>query len=286
METLKNNGIDTGRYFTLVVNETIQAGTKINISIEENEVVAKEILESGYVRNTRLHRRFVCSQYFRMLNSDGGFHDYLNRNYDYMYQFKMMLEEVRVLKEIAKRDTATFQERSKFFTCDVVSKVLGDYRKDMIKYVEGLPKKKCKGQPYVYVNGFGNVFVTDLQTRVYDPIDAAINKCQTCNTCDKMYDALVIFRNRMVKLPYYTKKSKTWVDAFQREGAFYTLKNLIMFHDVKLATNSGMYETQESSMVALNEFVNHYEGYKMHAILKKTIEENNFDFRRSIEAHK
>ena len=30
METLKNNGINTGRFFTLVVNETIPAGTKIS----------------------------------------------------------------------------------------------------------------------------------------------------------------------------------------------------------------------------------------------------------------
>ena len=45
-ETLKVNGIDTGRYFTLTVNETIPAGTTINISIEGNEV-ANKIIEDG-----------------------------------------------------------------------------------------------------------------------------------------------------------------------------------------------------------------------------------------------
>ena len=79
METLKNNGINTGRFFTLVVNETISAGTRINISIEENEVIAKQIIEDGYVRNTKLHRRFVAAQYMRMLNSENGWHDYLTR---------------------------------------------------------------------------------------------------------------------------------------------------------------------------------------------------------------
>lgn len=285
METLKNNGVDTGRFFTLVVNETIPAGTRINISIDENKEIAQQIIEDGYVRNTKLHRRFVAAQYMRMLDSENGWHDYLNRNYGYMYQFDMMVEEVRVLKEIAKRDVNTFGERSQFFTYAVVMQVLADYRKDMIKYVEGLPKKKCKGQPYVYVKGFGNVFVDDLKTRVYDPIDAAINRCKACSTFDKLYDSLVIFKNRMVKLPYYTKKSKAWVDAFQKAGAFYTLKNLIMFHDVKLAYGGGIYETQKSSMNALNELVRTYEGYKMHALLKKTIEVNNFNFAASIEAH-
>ena len=286
METLKNNGVDTGRFFTLVVNETIPAGTKINISIEENEGIVKQIIEDGYVRNTKLHRRFVAAQYMRMLESEYGWHDYLNRNYGYMYQFDMMIEEVRVLKEIAKRDVNTFGERSQFFNYATVMQVLADYRKDMIKYVEGLPKKKCKRQPYVYVNGFGNVFVADIKARVYDPIDAAINKCRTCNTFDKMYDALVVFKSRMIKLPYYTKKSKAWVDAFQKEGAFYTLKNLIMFHDVELAYGNVICTGSENSMEKLNELVKMYEGYKMHALLKKTIEVNNFNFADSIEAHK
>lgn len=286
METLKNNGINTGRFFTLVVNETIPAGTRINISIEENEVIAKQIIEDGYVRNTKLHRRFVAAQYMRMLNSENGWHDYLNRRYDYMYQFDMMVEEVRVLKEIAKRDIDTFRERSKFFTYSVVMQVIADYRVDMIKYVSGLPKKNCKGVPYVNIKGYGNVFVHDIDERVIAPIDAVINRCLDCNNFSDLYDALVVFKYRMVKLPYYTKKSKTWVDAFQKEGAFYTLKNLIMFHDVNLACDGIMCDNTESSMEVLNDLVRTHAGYKMHAVLKNTIEANNFNFANSIEAHK
>ena len=286
METLKNNGINTGRFFTLVVNETISAGTRINISIEENEVIAKQIIEDGYVRNTKLHRRFVAAQYMRMLNSENGWHDDLNRRYDYMDQFDMMVEEVRVLKEIAKRDIDTFRERSQFFTYAVVMQVLADYRVDMIKYVGGLPKKKCKGVPYVNIKGYGNVFVHDIDERVIAPIDAVINRCLNCDNFSDLYDALVVFKSRMVKLPYYTKKSKTWVDAFQKEGAFYTLKNLIMFHDVNLACDGVVCDSIESSMDVLNELVRTYVGYRMHAVLKNTIEVNNFNFANSIEAHK
>lgn len=286
METLKNNGVDTGRFFTILVNETIPAGTKINISIEGNEAIAKQIIDDGYVRNTKLHRRFVAAQYFRMLNSENGWHDYLNRRYDYMYQFDMMIEEVRVLKEIAARDNNTFAERSQFFTREVISKVLSDYRKDMIKYISELPKKKCKGQPYVYIKGYSNVFVSDIDNNVIAPINAAINRCKACVNYSDMYNALVYFKSRMVKLPYYTKKSKAWVDAFQKEGAFYTLKNLIMFHDVELVYGNVFCTGSENSMYKLNELVRDYEGYKMHALLKRTIEANNFNFADSIEAHK
>lgn len=286
IETLKKNGVDTGRFFTLVVNETIPAGTRINISIDENEAIAKEIIESGYVRNTKLHRRFVAAQYMRMLESENGWHDYLNRNYSYMYQFDMMIEEVRVLKEIAKADVNTFAERSQFFTYAVVRKVLNDYRTDMIKYISELPKKNCRKQPYVYIKGYGNVFVHDIDENVIAPINAVIDRCRACVDYNALYNALVYFKSRMVKLPYYTKKSKTWVDAFQKEGAFYTLKNLIMFHDVELAYNNVICTGSANSMDKLNELVKTYEGYKMHALLKNTIDVNHFNFRNSIEAHR
>ena len=285
METLKANGIDTGRYFTLVVNEDIKAGTKINISIEGNEV-AEKIIEDGYVKNTRLHRRWVAAQYMRMLNSPMGWHAYLNSRYGYMYQFDMMLEEVRVLAHLEKVDKATFNERKQFFTLDVVKRVIGDYYKDVVKYTSNLPKKNCKGRPYVNINGIGNVFVSDMSMKVDMPLRVLIEACAKSETYKEMHWNLAMLRNVMIKLPYDTKKSKTWVDAFQKEGAYYTLKNLVLFHDVSLYYDRTFYDAGDSSMVALREIVKDYEGYQMNALLKKTIEMNNFNFAKSISEHR
>lgn len=285
METLKANGIDTGRYFTLVVNEDIKAGTRINISLEENEV-AQKIIEDGYVKNTKLHRRWVAAQYMRMLNSSLGWHGYLNVRYSYMYTIDMMLEEVRVLAHLEKVDKATFNERKQFFTLDVIKRVIGDYYKDVVKYTSNLPKKNCKGRPYVNINGIGNVFVSDLSMKVDMPLRVLTEKCAMSETYSDMYWNLACLRKAMIKLPYDTKKSKTWVDAFQKEGAYYTLKNLVLFHDVNLYYDRTFYDAGDSSMVALREIVKDYEGYQMNALLKKTIEMNNFDFARSIAEHK
>lgn len=285
METLKANGIDTGRYFTLVVNEDIKAGTRINISIEGNEV-AQKIIEDGYVKNTKLHRRWVAAQYMRMLNSSLGWHGYLNVRYSYMYTIDMMLEEVRVLAHLEKVDKATFDERKQFFTLDVVRRVLGDYYKDVVKYTSSLPRKNCKGRPYVSINGVGNVFVSDLSMCIDMPIRAMIEACAISETYEAMYYHMKNLRKNMIKLPYDTKKSKTWVDAFQKEGAYYTLKNLVLFHDVSLYYERGFYDAGDSSMIALREIVKDYEGYQMNALLKKTIEMNNFDFARSISEHR
>lgn len=286
MKTLKNNGIDTSKYFTLVVNENLPAGTKINIAVDKtnDNPVSKNIIEDGYVRNTKLHRRFVAAQYFKMLESDWGWHGYLNKFYSYMYQFDMMFEEVRVLGKLEKRDKETFNERNAFFTRATVLQILDDYVWDVKNYVNGLKIKHCKGKPYVSIPGFGMVFTDELDKRVFGPIEAVNNICKKSYTYWKMYENLMTFKKVMIKLPFETRKSKVWVDAFQKEGAFYTLKNLIMFHDVKLYFN-GEYYDKYQSMEILRTLPSKYEGYQMNALLKKTIDMNNFDFIKNMVEH-
>lgn len=285
-ETLRKNGMDTSKYFTLVLNEDLGAGTKINIEVDKvNNPVAKQIVEDGYVKNTKLHRRFVCSQYMRMLNYKDGWHAYLRTFYSYMYQFDMMTQEVFVLSKLEKRDRETFNERKKFFTRLVVIEVLEDYVYDVKKYVDGLKIRHCKGRPYVNISGFGNVFCDEIDKRVINPIEGMIEVCKRSYTYTELYNSLVALKKVMIKLPYETPKSKTWIDAFQKEGAFYTLKNLIMFHDVDLFYNKAFHE-KSASMTILYIVLDAYEGYEMNALLKKTIEMNAFDFKKSIEKHK
>lgn len=281
MEALKNNGINTGKYFTLVVNEDIPAGTRINISIEGNEV-AQKIMESGYVKNTRLHRRWVAAQYFKMLESKEGWNGYLNKHYGYMYTIDMMIEEVRVLSKLEKEDKTTFNERKQFFTMEIVRKVLIDYMNDLVKYLSKLPTKNCRGTAYVSIKGYGNVFCFEIADKVIEPIRRAIEMCCNCNSYAELYIMMTAMRKGMIKLPYETKKSKHWVNAFQKEGAFYTLKNLLMFHGVELYWDGAFYDGGEASMVALNALVPDYEGYQMNALLKATIDANHFNFKDSV----
>ena len=292
MEILKNNGVDTSKYFTLLVNETIPAGTKINISIDNfvnatpnvYSSIANQIVEDGYVKNTKLHRRFVAAHYMRMLESSEGYHGYLNKYYGYMYQFDMMFEEVRVLSNLEAKDKETFDERRRFFTFQVVNRILDDYVKEVKKYIKTLKVKKCKGSPYVSISGFGDVFFNEIVDRVVDPIEAAVQNCKNNHTYSGLYHNLMSFKRTMIKLPYETRKSKNWVDAFQGEGAFYTLKNLIMFHDVELYYDNQYYD-KYNAMEILNNLAGRYEGYQLNALLKETIKENNFNFWKSVKEH-
>ena len=287
MEALKANGVDTSKYFTITVNENIPVGTKINVEIDKSNAdsVVKQIVEDGYVKNTKLHRRFICAHYMRMLESPYGWYGYLNMYYGYMYQFDMMFEEVRVLSKLEKRDRETFNERRRFFTFTAVQQILNDYVTDLKKYLKGLPIKRCKGRPYVRVAGYGNIFVNDIDRKIINPIEAMVELAHNNCTYSNLYESLKMLKRIMIKLPYTTKKSKTWTDTFQKEGAFYTLKNLLMFHDVKLYYEETFYD-KYTAMEVLNQLVGVYMGYQMNALLKETINKNNFDLSRGIEAYK
>lgn len=296
MEKLNKVGIDTGKYFTLNVNESIPAGAKIHIVIDENgnyvpqivgdDAIAEQIIEDGYVRNTKLHRRFVMAQMFYMLNyesftgDESGYNACLKNMYVYQYTLNMMLEEVRVLGKLEKRDTESFAERSHFFTKDVVVSVLNDYVDKLKKYVDTLPKKNCKGVPYKRVKGT-NIFVADLEKKLYGPMRAKIREVERAGSYTQMYNLMTWFMKDMVKLPYDTPKSKAWIDAYKGEGAYYTLKNLVMFHNCAIEYKYEIYR-RDAAMQQLKYKLEDYkgEGWRMFALMKKVIVDNHFDFNK------
>lgn len=294
MEKLNAMGISTGKYFTV----DLENGTKIHLIIDENgnpqmvdDPIMSQIIEDGYVRNTKLHRRFVMAQMFHMLNYvsyDGeyrGYNDCLKRNYGYDYTFKMMLEEVRVLSKLEVRDKESFDERSHFFTKEVVVAVLEDYLEKLKKYVEGLPDRNCKGVPYKKIKGI-NVFVEDLDKKIYSPVRQVILNIKYVKTYHLMYRYLGTFMAKMIKLPYDTPKSKEWIDAYKGEGAYYTLKNLVMYHNCfieitpKYDVGYG-YDSISYLRAALDVYKG--EGWRMFALMKKVIADNNFNFDKRME---
>ena len=201
-----------------------------------------------------------------------------------MYQFDMMLEEIRVLSKLEDRDTETFNERSHFFTKEVVVEVAEDYLKKLRKHIDKLPVKKCKGVPYKRV-GSMNIFVVDLDKKVFNVLLRHINHMGYASNYNELYRRLRAFMNVMIKLPHNTPKSKVWIDAFKGEGAYYTLKNLVMFHGcgINIDKTHTLYGT--SAIRFLNEKLDEYKGagWRMFALMKKVIEDNNFDFQRRMQ---
>lgn len=297
MEALNNAGVDTSKYFTVNLPEGIKPGATISLVINENgqpvvvnekknDPIANEIIECGYVRNTRLHRRFVCAMMFQMLNyvsydgTGSGYNAYLRKMYDYKYTFNMMLEELRVLSKLEERDKESFEERSHFFTKDVVVYVLNDYMEKLEDYIDQLPTKKCKGIPYKHVKGM-DIFVADLNKKIYEPLRDCIFAIKYARNYSQRYRLLNNFMLKMIKLPSDTPKSKAWIDAYKGEGAYYTMKNLLMFHNCFVEVeNTGLKLYGTKAVSYINSKLDEYkgEGWRMFALMKKVIAINNFDY--------
>jgi hypothetical protein len=291
MEKLNQAGINTSKYFTVDLDN----GTKIHLIIDENgqpvvvnkkkDEIAEQIITDGYVRNTKLHRRFVMAQMFQMLNYvsyDGyeeGFHACLRNRYGYHYTLTMMLEEVRVLSKLEVRDIESFHERSSFFTKNVIVDVLCDYVEKLQNYVDSLPTKHCKGIPYKRIKG-ENIFVDDLGKKLYRPMLGKIKFIQLSRSYNELYRHLSGFMRDVIKLPYNTTKSKVWIDTYKGEGAYYTLKNLVMFHECGIKVDKFDVKYGVSAVAFLEDRLDEYkgEGWRMFALMKKVIADNKFNF--------
>ena len=317
MEKLNNAGIDTGKYFTLNVDESIPAGAKIHIVVDKDgnyvpEIISgnaivnatmnvnmmtnaydeifNKIILDGYVRNTKLHRRFVMAQMFHMLNYvsyDGkhkGYNDCLKQRYGYDYTLKMMAEEFHVLGKLETRDVESFNERTLFFNRGVVIAVMEDYLEKLKKHVEALPNHNCKGVPYKKIKGM-NVFNADLDKKIYAPVREYIWKIKNAKSYTEISYVLASFVRHCVKLPHNTPKSKVWIDAYKGAGAFYTLKNLVMFHGCGIKVNKMEARFGMEAMRELNAKSKEYigQGWRMFALMKKVIADNGFDFKARME---
>ena len=297
MNALNNKGVDTSKYFNVSLPNGLKPGATISVVINENgqpvvvgnntnDEIASRIIKDGYVRNTKLHRRFVMAQMFQGLNyvswdkKKTGYNEWLKR-YGIGYAFDMMLEEIRVLGKLEERDRDTFIERAHFFTKDVIAKTMEDYMVELAKHVDAIPSKNCKGVPYKRIKS-NNIFVVDIDKKVYAPLRNDINRIKRARNYNELYKIVKSFMSKMIALPYGTPKSKAWIDAYKGAGAFYTLKNLVMFHDCGIKIDNFDIGYKMDAVVYLNTKLDEYkgEGWRMFALMKKVIADNNFDFKK------
>lgn len=164
----------------------------------------------------------------------------------------------------------------------MVAKTCLDYIDELKRHIENSKTYKCKGIPYKKVRGV-NIFCADLNKKVYNPMVIECNKIKYASNYAVMYAALRRFNGKMIRLPYNTPKSKVWIDAYKGEGAYYTLKNLIMFHNCGVGDCYGIrfiYDSEAINELNMRRKEYQGEGWRMFALMKKVIKDNNFDFNR------
>lgn len=277
LEILRKAGVDTGNLFAMGDDMVVRVVDGIPVQVYDDDPIYELIEEGGHVPERRLFRRWVMAQMFRILRKMSDykldFTKCLQAN-GYEYSWKMLVEEIRVQERLYKAgDIENFNERHRFFNETVVLDMMDDYLSDLHKYVDALKVKHCKGVPYKTIKG-KHIFVDDILAKVFYPLNSVRDrvKFDTSDISDLHYN-LRKFNSARVHLKWETKMSKAFVNAYKAAGAFYTMKNLIMFHGCKFR-EKGKFVSKAHSLQILTKHSKDYNDWRLLGIMKEFIEDN------------
>lgn len=291
IQALKDAGVDVSNLFAMqgaAGDGMIARMTNGLISVvPEDDPIFDAIKAGGTVPDRRLFRRWVTSQMFHMLTERDwktgepvGFTQALH-NKGFEYQFEMVLDELKTQMRLAKQDGENFRARNRWFNIAVVYSLCKDYTKYLNNYISSLKRKNCKGVPYVHVGG-RNVFCADITSKITHPLTLALNAIHTANTPEKLYNAFRKFNALRVKLPFNTPQSAEWIKAYKGSGAYYTMKNLIMFHGCRVYDRDNKRFFSEDDSLAILEahavqYAHDYEGWRMMGFMNEFLDDNKVD---------
>lgn len=312
LEALKAAGVDVSKYFPLGDDKLIKIenGAAVPVDMDDTTIdaVGKQIVEGGYVSNWKLFRRWVMSQMFHMLrdmDKNGRTFNEVLQHKGYEYQWRMLENELYAqMKMCNHKDYDNLKARNLWFNGYVACDMAKDYISKLRKYVDdNLIYKKdkkdkdgkevktykhtCKGNPYVRLQN-KDVFVSDLEKKVYAPLRELAQKMYDSNTYNEVYDAVHEFNKNRKHLSWDTKQSDAFINAYKGSGSYYTMRNLIMFHGARFWKN-GRKMSETNSLKELESKAKIYdeEGWRMLGVLKQLIIENDIDIQGKInEWHK
>lgn len=306
LEALKAAGVDVSKYFPLGDDQLIKIenGAAVPVDMDDATIdaVGKKIVEGGYVSNWKLFRRWVMSQMFHMLRQMETdkltFNEVLQRK-GYEYQWRMLENELYAQVKMSEHgDLDNVGSRNRWFNGDVASDMATDYISKLRKYVDdnliynvkkdkdGNEKKTykhtCKGTPYVRLQN-KDIFVCDLEKKVYTPLREIANEMAAVPTYKQLYDAVHKFNKARKHLEWNTKHADAFINAYKGSGSYYTMRNLIMFHGARFL-KGGRKMSEAASLKELESKAKSYDaqGWKMLGVLKKLIKESGIDIQGKI----
>lgn len=311
LNVMKNEALNVPSSAADIRNETMVSSSNVkgNNWARNSKFYGKEIC--GFMYNPYLVRRFLPSQFLNLMNrNDLNVNQSIREQYTYIKAIKYLVEECNTLAMIQKKDKIAFEERKIFWSVDDIKIIFTDYLNDIKKYVED--KVSYSRGKDVYIKGFGcikvssreevikhkAVWINDFDRKeTFAKINMLIKDIKTCHTYKALADKLNAFK--LIKIPseynaiyhydryeyrtYYTytlnrngyRLPNLFIENFKKAGAYYTLKNLIMFNNVYF---EGAYGRE-----AVNKLRNYLvtipnsESYKFYAKLKEVIKLNRID---------
>lgn len=284
LETLKKAGVDVSSLFAMQTGDIARLDNGIVSVVSDDDPIFQSILDGGTIPDRHLFRRWVMAQMFHLLV--GNFTDNL-RAKGYEYQWRVIEDELRVQKKLFHNDKENFTERNMWFNKDVVVAMCQHYVKCLECHINYLKKqpKKCKGVPYIRIAG-KNVFLSDIWLKIISPINRDVSDIKYAQTPGALYNMYLKFKCTYVKVKGMRMEA-SFMEAYKGVGAYYTMKNMILFHNCLFRTDSDdSWMSKDASMQYLRKKAEEYsqsaEGWRLLGVMKKLIADNNIDIQKKM----
>lgn len=287
LEILKKAGVDTGNLFAMGDEMVVRVVDGIPVQVYDDDPIYELIEKGGHVPDRRLFRRWVMAQMFRALRRmdeyNMTFTDVV-RHHGYEYMWKMVVEELRVQARLFETgDIENLNERKRFFNAEVVLVMMDEYAKRFDEYVDSLKVKHCKGEEYKTIHGT-HVFVDDIPARftyktnsLRDKLTNSVHYIEP----DELYFLVSKFNKARTTMKHDTEIPKAFIDAYKGAGAFYTMKNLILFHGCQFRER-GKFVGKVRSIKLLEKYSISLKGWELLGVMKELIKENGISIEKKI----
>lgn len=239
-----------------VINETIgavfngqqQAQPSTHTAQGGEQSVEQQIRQDGYVWQPRLWRRHVMAQMFRMLHRKRGL-PISEQNYDDLlakrgtnYTWRMLHNELYAQSQLAHSDPQQLAERNRWFNRALVE-----------------------------------AMARDLAAQGVSEAQRVLANLATANDPAALFEAIKPMKD--VDVPG-RQKSAAWMDAYKGAGAYFTMKNLILFHNCTLHLDNGQVLDRDASFSYIQQLNANpaVGGQQMFAVMIRLIADNNFDW--------
>ena len=237
-----------------IIKETIgavindQQRTDANNAQAHADPIEQQISQDGYVWQSRLWRRHVMAQMFRMLHrkrrlaiSEQNYDDLLAKR-GTNYTWRMLRNELYAQSQLAHSDPQQLAERNRWFNCALVE-----------------------------------AMARDLAAQGVSAAQRVLANLVTVNDPAALFEAVKPMKD--VDVPG-KMKSQAWLDAYKGAGAYFTMKNLILFHNCMVHLDNGQVLDRDASFSYIQQLNANpaVGGQQMFAVMLRLIADNNFDW--------
>ena len=281
LQALRDAGVDVSGLFSLrgAANEDLLVRTHADGTSEvvaDDDPIFNAILKGKTIPERRLFRRWIMAQMFRALSTREGYNGMVN-NFNYGYAFQMLSEEMNAQRKMRDKDPENYKMRNRWFNTRLVVTMFEHYKKKLIWLRNHADSRYDADRDECMLNIERRYYTVDEINDILTKIDKLIQQVQYHPAT--VVGAIKSFIN-MMPAKDITPASE-WKNAYKGAGAYFTLRNMILFHGCSIHTKDGQALDEKDSLKLLDKIANNHtsEGWKLLTLLLKELDLNGIDIK-------